>query len=92
MEAEQVINFGHCHAARRGIGKFVGKEQNMQKLKRITTILSFVFIALGFGASVWLYTVLHDSLSMTMMIIFFLGLIWFGFNVRSVLKEKSDEE
>lgn len=51
-------------------------------------ILSLVFIAIGFVASVWLYTVLHDTTSVVMMVIFFLALVWYGFNVRNLLKSK----
>ena len=51
-------------------------------------MLSLVFIALGFGASVWLYTVLHDTTSIVMMIVFFIALIWYGFNVRNMMKNK----
>lgn len=51
-------------------------------------ILSLVFIALGFGASVWLYTVLHDTTSIVMMAVFFIALIWYGFNVRNMIKNK----
>lgn len=52
-------------------------------------ILSLVFIAIGFGASVWLYTVLHDSLSIVMMAVFLIALIWYGFNVRNMFKSNT---
>jgi hypothetical protein len=57
----------------------------MEKLKKIFMILSFVFIIIGFGASIWLYTVLQDSTSIIMMVVFFVALIWFGFNVKRIL-------
>ena len=60
----------------------------MEKLKKIFMILSLVFIAIGFGASVWLYTVLHDGMSIAMMAIFLIALIWYGVNVRNMLKSK----
>lgn len=60
----------------------------MERFKNIFMIASFVFIAIGFGASVWLYTVLHDTTSIVMMAVFLLALIWYGFNVRNVLKNK----
>lgn len=50
-------------------------------------LLSFVFIAIGFAASVWLYTVLNDLTSIVMMVVFFLALVWYGFNVRNMLKK-----
>ena len=50
-------------------------------------LLSFVFIAIGFAASVWLYTVLNDQTSIVMMVVFFLALVWYGFNVRNMLKK-----
>lgn len=60
----------------------------MEKLKKIFMILSLIFIAIGFGASVWLYTVLHDAMSIVMMVIFLIALVWYGFNVRNMLKSK----
>lgn len=60
----------------------------MEKLKKIFMILSLIFIAIGFGASVWLYTVLHDGVSIVMMVIFLIAIIWYGFNVRNMLKSK----
>lgn len=60
----------------------------MERLKKIFMILSLIFIAIGFGASVWLYTVLHDGMSITMMVIFLIALVWYGFNVRNMLKSK----
>ncbi len=58
----------------------------MERLKKTFMILSLFFIVVCFGASIWLYTVLQDSFSMVIMIIFFLGLVWFGINVRNLLK------
>lgn len=60
----------------------------MEKLKKIFMVLSLIFIAIGFGASVWLYTVLRDGVSIVIMVIFFIALIWYGFNVRNMLKSK----
>ena len=54
----------------------------MEKLKKIFMVLSFVVILIGFGASVWLYTVLKDTSSILMMVVFFVALIWFGFNLK----------
>lgn len=58
----------------------------MEKLKKIFMVLSLVFIVLCFGASIWLYVVLQDTMSLVMMVVFFLALVWFGFNVRNLLK------
>ncbi|MBP3214366.1 MAG: hypothetical protein J6M19_05975 [Bacteroidaceae bacterium] len=58
----------------------------MEKLKKIFMLLSLLFIVLCFGASIWLYTILPDTTSIVIMVIFFLALIWFGFNVRNILK------
>ena len=58
----------------------------MEKLRKTFMWLSFAFIAIGFGASLWLYTVLRDTTTIVMMIIFFVALIWYGFNVRNMLK------
>jgi hypothetical protein len=59
----------------------------MEKLKKVFFILSLVFIAIGFGASVWLYTVLHDTTSIITMVAFFLALIWYGWNVRNMIQK-----
>ena len=53
-------------------------------------VLSLVFIIIGFGASVWLYTVLNDTASIVMMTVFFVALIWYGFNVKNILKKNED--
>ena len=58
----------------------------MEKLKKIFMITSLLFILVCFGASIWLYTVLTDTMSIIIMAIFFLALVWFGFNVRNMLK------
>lgn len=60
----------------------------MEKLRKIFMVLSLVFIAIGFGASVWLYTVLHDGMSIAMMVIFLIALVWYAFNVRNIFKPK----
>ena len=54
-------------------------------------VLSLVFIAVGFGASVWLYTVLHDSTSIVMMAVFLAAFVWYGMNVRNILRKKNDD-
>ena len=51
-------------------------------------LASLVLIALCLGASVWLYTVLRDTMSMVMMCIFFVALVWYGFNVRSMWRKE----
>jgi hypothetical protein len=56
----------------------------MERLKKIFMVLSLVFILIGFGASVWLYTVLKDTTSIVMMSVFFIALIWYGFNVKKI--------
>ena len=58
----------------------------MEQLKKIFMITSLLFIVVCFGASIWLYTVLPDTMSIIIMAIFFLALVWFGFNVRNMLK------
>ncbi|MBO7592222.1 MAG: hypothetical protein J6T00_02485 [Bacteroidaceae bacterium] len=62
----------------------------MEKLRKIFMILSLVFILIGFGASIWLYTVLQDTTSIIIMAVFLLALIWYGFNVKSILKKEED--
>lgn len=62
----------------------------MEKLKKTFMVLSLVFILIGFGASVWLYAVLKDTTSIIMMAVFFVALIWFGFNVKNLLKNSGD--
>lgn len=58
----------------------------MERLKNFFMMLSLGFIAIGFVASIWLYSVLHDTLSLLMMAIFLIGLIWYGFNVKNLFK------
>lgn len=62
----------------------------MERLRKIFMILSLVFILIGFGASIWLYTVLQDTTSIIIMAVFLLALIWYGFNVKSILKKEED--
>ena len=62
----------------------------MEKLKKTFMILSLIFIIVGFGASVWLYTVLSDTTSIIMMVVFLIAMVWYGFNVKSVLKGNND--
>lgn len=62
----------------------------MERLKKIFMVLSLVFILIGFGASIWLYTVLQDTTSIIIMAVFLLALIWYGFNVKSILKKEED--
>ena len=58
----------------------------MERLRKIFMILSLVFIVVCFGASICQNTVLQDTMSIVIMIVFFLGLVWFGINVRNLLK------
>lgn len=60
----------------------------MNKLKKIFFFLSFLFLVLGFGVSVWLYTVLHDMMSIVMMGLLFVAMLWFGYNVVNLLRDK----
>lgn len=60
----------------------------MDKLRKTFLVLSLVFIALGFGASVWLYTVLQDNTSIIIMVVFLLALVWYGFNVKRMLHDE----
>lgn len=62
----------------------------MEKVRKIFMVLSLVFIALGFGASVWLYTVLHDTTSIIMMAVFLIALVWYGFNVKRMLHNEKE--
>ena len=62
----------------------------MEKLKKTFMILSLVFIIVGFGASVWLYTVLRDTTSIIMMVVFLIAIVWYGFNVKSLWKKDGD--
>jgi hypothetical protein len=62
----------------------------MEKLKKTFMILSLVFIIVGFGASVWLYTVLRDTTSIIMMVVFLIAMVWYGFNVKSLWKKDGD--
>ncbi len=50
-------------------------------------VTSLVFIALCFGASVWLYSVLHDTTSIIIMAVLFVALMWYAFNVHSMFKK-----
>ena len=60
----------------------------MNKLKKIFFVLSFLFLVLGFGVSVWLYTVLYDMMSIVMMGLLFVAMLWFGYNVVNLLRDK----
>lgn len=60
----------------------------MNKLKKIFFVLSFLFLVLGFGVSVWLYTVLHDMMSIVMMGLLFVAMLWFGYNAVNLLRDK----
>ena len=60
----------------------------MNKLKKIFFVLSFLFLVLGFGTSIWLYTVLKDVMSMMMMGLLFVAMLWFGYNDVNLLKDK----
>lgn len=51
-------------------------------------ILSLIAIAVCFGASVWLYTVLHDQTSLIIMALMFAALVWYGVNVIGMLRKK----
>lgn len=62
----------------------------MEKLKKTFMILSLLFIVVGFGASVWLYTVLQDTTSMIMMAVFLIAMVWYGFNVKNILRKDED--
>ena len=57
----------------------------MENLKKTFMILSLIFIIVGFAASVWLYTVLKDTTSIIMMAVFFIAMVWYVFNVKSLL-------
>lgn len=50
--------------------------------------LSFLFLVIGFGASVWMYTVLPDAMSMGIMALFFVAAIWYGVNVWKLWKDR----
>lgn len=60
----------------------------MEKAKLIFMTLSFLFLVIGFGASVWMYTVLPDTMSMGIMALFFVAAIWYGVNVWKLWKER----
>lgn len=64
----------------------------MEKLKKTLMILSLVFIALGFAASIWLYTVAPDTLSIVFMAVFFVGLLWYTYNVYTVFRDGANKE
>ena len=53
-------------------------------------ILSLIFIIVGLGASIWLYTVLKDTTSIIMMAVFLVAMVWYGFNVKSILRKDGD--
>jgi len=61
---------------------------DMEKMKHIFMILSLVFIILGLGACIWLYTVLQDTMSLMMIAVFFIALVWFGLNVKKMTKKE----
>ncbi|MDE5739785.1 MAG: hypothetical protein K2H04_09085 [Bacteroidaceae bacterium] len=58
----------------------------MERLKKLFMTLSLVFIAVCFGASIWLYSVLQDLMSIVFMVVLFVALVWFGINVRNIYK------
>ena len=66
-------------------------ERTKKSILRISLLRVFIFIggfiALCFGASVWLYSVLMDSTSMIIMAVLFIALIWYALNVRSTFKK-----
>ena len=62
----------------------------MENLKKTFMILSLIFIIVGFAASVWLYTVLSDTTSIIMMVVFLIAMVWYGFNVKSLWKKGGD--
>jgi len=62
----------------------------MEKAKLIFMTMSFIFLVVGFGASVWLYTVIPDFMSICIMALFFVAAIWYGFNVWKLWKERNN--
>lgn len=53
----------------------------MNRLNRIVLILSLVFCILCLAGSIWMASVLRDTTSYTMAVIFLLATIWLGVNV-----------
>ncbi len=66
----------------------------MERAKLITTIISLVFVVLCLGASVYFSVALPSgdpnlSTFYIMDAVFAVAAVWFGFNVRNLLKNKS---
>ena len=63
----------------------------MEKAKLIFMTMSFVFLVIGFGASIWLYTVLPDTMSLSIMVLILVAAVWYGFNTWKLWKERNAE-
>ena len=53
----------------------------MNKLNKIVLVASLVFCIVCLAASIWMASVLRDTASYTMTVIFLLAAIWLGVNV-----------
>ena len=48
----------------------------MNKLNKILLIISLAFCTICLGASIWMASVLHDSMSYGIVAIFAIGIVW----------------
>lgn len=59
----------------------------MGNLSKLMMWLSFVFVIICLGASLWMAFVLKDTMSYMMAGIFFIAIIWTALNLRSLKKK-----
>lgn len=51
-------------------------------------LLSFIFVTICFGASIWMAITLKDITSYLIVLLFFLAIVWFGINLYKSFKKK----
>ncbi len=60
----------------------------MNKIKKTVFCLSLFFVTVCFVVSLWLITVLGDTMSYAMAALFGVAIVWFGINVKNIFNEK----
>lgn len=60
----------------------------MGNLNKMVMLLSFIFVTICFGASIWMALVLKDITSYLIVVLFFLAIVWFGINLYKSIKKK----
>lgn len=60
----------------------------MEKTKKLLMTISFIVLIIGLCAGVWMYSVLKDSTSLIIVVLLFLAVIWYGFNVYNLWTKK----